>query len=102
MIAAQEKAGIFFDDDAAKKAYTDALSQACRSLGIGADVYWEEDATKYETEKKEAETKQQVLDYLDTLTTQEQLNDFWATYSPFYGKDKDFKVAFAKKQTSIK
>ena len=28
MLIAQEKSGLFFDDDAAKKAYTDAISQA--------------------------------------------------------------------------
>ena len=28
-------------------AYTDALSVSCKQLGIGADVYWEKDRTKY-------------------------------------------------------
>ena len=34
-------------DEAYKMAYTDAISVACKSLGIGADVYWEKDRTKY-------------------------------------------------------
>lgn len=34
-------------DEAYKMAYTDALSVACKALGIGADVYYEKDATKY-------------------------------------------------------
>ena len=37
----------YLDDDAYKKAYTDAISVACKALGIGADVYWEADSTKY-------------------------------------------------------
>lgn len=42
-----EKEGIRFDDEAYKKAYTDAISVACKSLGIGADVYWDRDTDKY-------------------------------------------------------
>lgn len=38
------------DDDAYKKAYTDAISVACKALGFAADVYWEKDPeTKYAT-----------------------------------------------------
>lgn len=32
------------DDEGYKKAYTDAISVACKALGIGADVYYSEDA----------------------------------------------------------
>lgn len=34
-------------DEGYKMAYTDALSVACKALGIGADVYYEKDRTKY-------------------------------------------------------
>lgn len=34
-------------DEAYKMAYTDAISVACKALGIGADVYWDKDRTKY-------------------------------------------------------
>ena len=34
-------------DEGYKMAYTDALSVACKALGIGADVYFEKDKTKY-------------------------------------------------------
>ena len=44
---AAEKNGLYLDDEAYKKAYTDALSVACKALGIGADVYWQSDRTKY-------------------------------------------------------
>lgn len=35
----KEKNGIYIDDEAIKKAYTDALSVACKALGIGAEIY---------------------------------------------------------------
>ncbi len=38
----------YLDDEAYKKAYTDAISVAAKALGIGADVYWEADKTKYD------------------------------------------------------
>ena len=47
MLIALEKNGLRTDDDAYKKAYTDAQSVACKALGIGASVYWTADTTKY-------------------------------------------------------
>ena len=44
----------YLDDDAYKKAYTDAISVACKALGIGADVYWEADKTKYDAKQPES------------------------------------------------
>lgn len=38
---------LHIDDDAKKKALTDALSVCCKALGIGADVYWDKDISKY-------------------------------------------------------
>ncbi len=35
------------DDEAYKMAYTDAISIACKALGMAADVYYEKDRTKY-------------------------------------------------------
>lgn len=56
MFISNERNGKYNDDDAYKKAYTDAISVACKALGIGADVYYAKDATKYDeigkTEKK--------------------------------------------------
>ena len=47
MLAEKEKGGIHVSDECFKMATTDAISVACKQLGIGADVYWGEDATKY-------------------------------------------------------
>lgn len=102
MVVAQEKNGLFFDDDAIKKAYTDAISQACRSLGIGADVYWANDATKYQQEKATAETLKQIIEeYIPSLTTQAQLTQAWETYAPYYGRDKEFVKAYNKRAKEI-
>lgn len=35
-------------DEGYKMAYTDALGVACKALGIGADIYWSKDKTKYD------------------------------------------------------
>ena len=42
----------YLDDDAYKKAYTDAISVAAKALGVGADVYFENDKDKYTSEKR--------------------------------------------------
>lgn len=48
MFAANEKNGLYISDECFKMALTDAISVSCKALGIGADVYWAQDATKYE------------------------------------------------------
>jgi len=44
---AKESAGLRTSDECFKMALTDALSVACKALGIGADVYWAADKSKY-------------------------------------------------------
>lgn len=56
MLASKTKNGIEVSDECYKMATTDALSVACKQLGIGADVYWEGDKTKYTS--KESEVKE--------------------------------------------
>lgn len=48
MFAAKEKNGIYVSDECYKMATTDAISVACKQLGIGADVYWNGDRSKYD------------------------------------------------------
>jgi len=45
---ANERNGLYTSDECFKMAYTDALSIACKSLGMGADVYFAKDRTKYD------------------------------------------------------
>ena len=42
----------YLDDDAYKKAYTDAISVAAKALGVGADVYFEKDKGKYASQTR--------------------------------------------------
>ncbi len=43
---AKERNGMYTSDECFKMALTDAISVACKALGVGADIYWNED-TKY-------------------------------------------------------
>ena len=45
---ASEKNGLHTSDECFKMALTDALSVSCKALGVGANVYWEKDNTKYD------------------------------------------------------
>ena len=47
MFVEQQKGSAYVSDECYKMATTDAISVACKQLGIGADVYWEADKTKY-------------------------------------------------------
>ncbi len=42
-----QRSGPHVSDECYKMATTDAISVACKQLGIGADVYWDKDSTKY-------------------------------------------------------
>lgn len=44
---AMEKGGLKASDECFKMATTDAISVACKQLGIGADVYWKAGESKY-------------------------------------------------------
>lgn len=65
---AQEKSGLYTSDEAYKMAYTDAISVACKSLGMAADVYYAKDRTKY-TDSPETDNSE-TADFL-SLALQE-------------------------------
>ena len=55
---ASEKSKILYvSDECFKMALTDAISVACKALGMGADVYWEADQTKYDVKDPDATNK---------------------------------------------
>lgn len=58
-LVAKESRGLYSDDEAFKKALTDAMSVACKALGMAADVYWDKDS-KYSGEQ-EAPAAQEIL-----------------------------------------
>ncbi len=49
---AKEQNGLYTSDEVFKMALTDALSVACKALGIGADVYWVAGRTKYQAKEE--------------------------------------------------
>lgn len=68
-LATKERSGIYVSDECYKMAETDALSVACKKLGIGADVYFSADRTKYsqtvdDSKKIGANDVKILIDYL--------------------------------------
>ena len=66
-----EKNGLYSSDECFKMALTDAISVACKALGMGADVDWDKDSTKY------SQTSTQAAPVTDNrkLLNKELLND---------------------------
>ena len=60
---AKEKNGLYTSDECFKMAYTDAISVACKSLGMGAEIYWGD--SKYQTKEEPTieEAKEYVLEF---------------------------------------
>lgn len=71
----QGKGGLRCSDECYKMALTDALSIACKSLGIGADIWFEQDRTKYtagvEGQGKEIAQKKDDTDAIIERTRKE-------------------------------
>ena len=88
------KSGMKSSDEGYKMALTDALSVACKALGIGADVYFEKDATSKYSEYYTQQPKPQMtvtrkptsamLTVLDNKTTDEQKAKLRDTYGENY------------------
>ena len=70
-------------DEAFKMAYTDAISVACKALGMAADVYYEKDRTKDNANGPETE-----------YATEEQI----AKLNQYYSGKRDKLDAYLKKQ----
>jgi len=49
----KDRNGLYTSDECYKMALTDAISVACKSLGMGADIYYMKDKTKYDTKPGE-------------------------------------------------
>lgn len=56
MFVEMQKGNPYVSDECYKMATTDAISVACKQLGIGANVYWEKDRTKYDTPEGQQNT----------------------------------------------
>lgn len=58
-------------DEAFKMAITDAFGVACKYLGIGADVYWANDKSKYTEEDNQADKGKKATQKPTELTPEE-------------------------------
>ena len=77
MLVALEKGGLYVNDECYKMALTDAISVACKALGIGADVYYGSDNTKYNDGKRDnfRNDKNQNNSYYQKKTSRESIID---------------------------
>lgn len=89
------KKGSYANDEAYKMATTDAISVACKQLGMGADIYWQNDNTKYVDKKKpevaevekqmaEAESKPITSSHIEIL--RRKAEEFEIDIASKYGK----------------
>ena len=76
----QESKGPYTSDEAYKMAYTDAISIACKALGVGADIYYSKDRTKYSSEETEIRDSSIILAAISEInnsTTLAQITKIW-------------------------
>ena len=59
MFVSKEKDRLYTSDECFKMALTDALSVSCKALGIGADVYFDKDKSKYDVNTTEKEIEKE-------------------------------------------
>ena len=90
------KSGTSSSDEAYKMAVTDAFGVACRNLGIGADVYWENDKTKY-TEEQSVKTTKVVP--VNKKITEEQYKEMVSLGVNFENVKLKFKIDFIEDLT---
>lgn len=85
------------NDEAFKMAITDAFGVACKYLGIGADIYWANDRTKYtddttepttqEAPKTEPKATQKQIDLIEDLYSDAEMETIfsWAKVDSLKG-----------------
>ena len=67
-LATKESGGIYVNDEGFKMAYTDAISIACKALGMAADIYFAKDRTKYDLPADAKKTaKKDAVEFVDGI-----------------------------------
>jgi hypothetical protein len=89
---------IDFSDEAYKMALTDAISIACKALGMGADVYFANDRTKYD--QAQSQPTQQSQPSKSKSYTPMADSQFWAIVDA-YARRKPTKTGGDYRQTWI-
>lgn len=89
MFVASEKSGLRTSDECFKMALTDAISVACKALGIGASVYWDKDKTKYEEPEQQKDIKKEIGKMIMELANgdKDKASEMLKRHTSFIGKD---------------
>ena len=108
----KNKNGYQVSDECYKMALTDAISVAAKALGVGADIYFGNDRTKYDT-PKDTEPKQDpkatqntdepsdiIFEMINKADSQESLKDIWTSY-PNYQRNQKFKNALTNAKSKL-
>ena len=72
-LVAKEKAGLYTNDECFKMALTDAISVACKALGMGANVYWASGRTKYDLASDKKDDVPDKVEPAEMVTAREML-----------------------------
>lgn len=113
--ASKTKSGyLSVTDEAFKMAYTDALSNATKALGLGADVWFANDrqhSTKYDLQQeRKSEVKpaapsvsrsSDVLDMVRAAESVDELTAIWNANKAIIGKDDMLRGSFTRRKTEI-
>ena len=84
----KERSGIHVNDEAYKMALTDALSVAMKSLGVAADVYFNNDGdSKYNQYTQPAPPIEEALAALDEAKNNDEYQAVWVKYAVWYGQE---------------
>ena len=102
----KNKNGYQVSDECYKMALTDAISVAAKALGVGADIYFSNDRTKYDTPKDDNQEKPEapktipkvdepaeiIFDMINRASNRDTINEIWKSY-PNYQRNQKFKNA---------
>lgn len=90
---ANETKGLYTSDECFKMAYTDALSVACKSLGMGADVYWGDSKYNKPKEPTQEDAENYVINFgkYSGKKLSEVIKDSWYKNYLLSGKDEYIK-----------
>lgn len=80
MFVANEKNGAYVSDECFKMALTDAISVSCKALGVGADIYFQKDRTKYDTnnQTEKPQLTDSIKNKINDCIETKQLSELWA------------------------
>ena len=95
MLVTTEKGRLVSSDEAFKMAYTDAISVCCKMLGVGADVYFAKDRTKYNTGAEDETASPPPAPQKDTISVAQQ-KEIVAKWQAKHGeiKTEEDKIAY--------